>query len=123
MKDQQIQNNLARIMVAGTIISATIILAGLCWYLFANQGLKAGDRIFSGEPKYFENPVSMVKRAFEMHEVGHRRSVIMLGVVLLLISPAVRVGFALFGFILQKDRQYAVISLIVLGVLLFSFFW
>jgi len=122
MKDEQIQNNLARVMVAGTIISASIIFAGLCWYLLANQGLKAGDHIFSGEPKYFENPVSMVRRAFEVHEVGHRRSFIMLGVILLLISPVVRVAFAFCGFALQKDRLYAIISLVVLVVLLISFF-
>ena len=122
MKDEQIQSNLAKVMVAGTIMSAAIILAGLSWYLLANQGLKAGDHIFSGEPKYFENPVSMVKRAFNLEEVGHRRSVIMIGVILLLISPVIRVAFALCGFALQKDRQYAIISLIVLLVLLFSFF-
>ena len=122
MKDEQIQNNLAKLMVIGTMISAVIIFGGLCWFLAANMGLKFGDHVFSGEPKYFENPISMVKRAFDLHEVGHRRSFIMLGVVLLLVSPVVRVGFALFGFALQKDRQYAIISLIVLLVLLFSFF-
>ncbi len=123
MKDEQIQSNLAKVMVAGTMISATIIFAGLCWYLLANQGLKAADHIFSGEPKYFENPVSMIQRAFEVHAVGHRRSVIMIGVILLLISPAIRVAFAMCGFALQKDRLYTLISLIVLVVLLFSFFW
>ncbi len=87
------------------------------------SGLKAADHIFSGEPKYFENPVSMIQRAFEVHAVGHRRSVIMIGVILLLISPAVRVAFAMCGFALQKDRLYTLISLIVLVVLLFSFFW
>lgn len=122
MKDEQIQSNLARVMVIGTLISAGIMLAGLCWYLMANHGLKAGDHIFSGEPKYFENPVSMVQRAFDVKETGHRRSLIMLGVTLLLISPVVRVMFALFGFILQKDRLYAAISLIVFVVLLISFF-
>lgn len=122
MKDEQIQNNLAKLMVAGTLISAAIIVAGLFWYLTANLGLRAGDHIFSGEPKYFESPVSMIERAFDVEEVGHRRSMIMLGVLLLLISPVVRVAFALCGFALQKDRMYAIISLIVLAVLLFSFF-
>lgn len=122
MKDEQIQSNLARVMVVGTLISAAIIFAGLVWYLWANQGLKAGDHIFSGEPKYFENPVSMIQRAFAVEETGHRRSFIMLGVMLLLISPVARVLFALVGFTLQRDRLYAVISGIVLVVLLISFF-
>lgn len=123
MKDQQIQSTLARVMVAGTAISAGIIVIGLIWFLSAHLGLKAGDHIFSGEPKYLENPVSMVLRAFSVHEIGHRRSVVMIGVALLLINPVIRVGFAVFGFAVQRDRLYSVVSLLVLAVLLFSFFW
>ena len=82
-----------------------------------------GDHIFSGEPKYFENPVSMILRAFEADDVGHRRSMIMIGVVLLLINPVIRVAFAAFAFAAQRDRLYSKISLLVLAVLLFSFFW
>lgn len=123
MKDAQIQNSLARIMLAGTLIAAAIIAAGLIWYLATHIGARPGDHIFNKEPKYFENPISMVQRAFEIGIFGERRSVIMIGVVLLLINPVIRVAFAVFGFAAQKDRQYAAISLIVLAVLLFSFFW
>ncbi len=123
MKDVQIQNSLARLMVTGTLVSAAIIAAGLVWYLSAHVGLKAGDHLFSGEPRYFENPVSMVQRALDLREIGHRRSVIMIGIALLLINPVLRVAFAAFGFAAQKDRAYTIISLIVLAILLFSFFW
>jgi uncharacterized membrane protein len=47
----------------------------------------------------------------------------MIGIVLLLLNPLVRVAFAALGFSLQRDRLYAGISLLVLAVLLFSFFW
>ena len=47
----------------------------------------------------------------------------MIGVVLLLINPVVRVGVAAFGFSLQRDRLYAAVSLFVFVVLLLSFFW
>lgn len=123
MKDVQIQNSLARLMVVGTLLAAAIMLAGLVWYLSSHVGLKPGDHVFSGEPKYFENPVSMVRRAVDLKEVGHRRSLIMIGAVLLLINPVLRVGFAALGFAAQRDRLYTAISLFVLGVLLFSFFW
>lgn len=123
MKDTQIQNGLAKLMVGGTLIAAAVMLAGLVWYLASHEGLKPGDHVFSGEPKYFENPVSMIQRAVDIHEVGHRRSVIMIGAILLLLNPIVRVGFAALGFAVQKDRLYTAISLFVFGVLLFSFFW
>jgi uncharacterized membrane protein len=47
----------------------------------------------------------------------------MIGVVLLLINPLIRVAFAAVGFAAQRNRLYTVISLAVLGVLLLSFFW
>lgn len=123
MKDTQIQNSLAKLMVGGTFLAAGVMLAGLVWYLASHVGLKPGDHVFSGEPKYFENPVSMIQRAADVHEVGERRSVIMIGAILLLLNPIVRVGFAALGFAMQKDRMYTAISLFVFGVLLFSFFW
>ncbi len=123
MKDTQIQNSLARVMLGGTLIAAVIMAVGLVWYLAAHSDLKAGDHIFSGEPKYFENPVAMVQRALGAHDEGRRRSVLMIGVLLLLINPAIRVAFSMLGFALQRDRLYFGISLFVLLVLLFSFFW
>jgi uncharacterized membrane protein len=123
MKDEQIQNSLARVMLGGVLFAASIMGAGLVWFLATHEGMSPGDHVFSGEPKYFENPISMIQRALEPREVGHRRSLIMIGVVLLLINPLVRVAFAAFGFAAQKDRLYTLISLIVLAVLTISFFW
>jgi uncharacterized membrane protein len=123
MKDSQIQNALARLMLGGTLLAAAIMLVGLTWYLASHEELKAGDHVFLSEPKYFENPIEMVQRAMNVAEIGHRRSLIMIGAVLLLINPALRVAFAALGFAAQRDKLYTVISLFVLGVLLFSFFW
>ena len=47
----------------------------------------------------------------------------MIGVVLLLINPLVRVAFAAFGFAAQGTGSTTAISLLVLAVLIFSFFW
>jgi uncharacterized membrane protein len=123
MKDQQIQNALSRLMLAGVSVAAAVILAGLAWFLPARAGAVPGDHIFRGEPKYFENPAAMLQHALEPGQLGERRSVIMIGIVLLLLNPLVRVGFAALGFSAQKDWLYTTISLLVLAVLLFSFFW
>jgi uncharacterized membrane protein len=123
MKDAQIQNTLAKVMVGGTLFAAFVIAAALACFLATHVGDSPGDHVFSGEPNFFENPVSMLPRAFDLKEIGHRRSLVMIGVVLLLINPVVRVAVAAFGFALQKDRLYTGISLFVLAVLLFSFFW
>ena len=123
MKDRQIQNALARVMLGGVLGAAAFMAAGLIWFLLIRHGSTPGDHIFSGEPKYFENPVSMILRAFDANDVGHRRSVIMIGVVLLLVNPVIRVAFAAFGFAVQRDWLYTAFSTLVLAVLLLSFFW
>lgn len=123
MNDAQLQNSLARVMLTGVLVAAAVMGAGLIWFVATHDGMPPGDHLFSGEPKYFENPVSMLERAVSLKAIGHRRSLIMIGVVLLLINPLVRVAFAAVGFAAQRNRLYTVISLAVLGVLLLSFFW
>ena len=123
MNDAQLQNSLARVMLTGVLVAAAVMGAGLIWFVATHEGMPPGDHLFSGEPKYFENPVSMFERAVSLKAIGHRRSLIMIGVVLLLINPIIRVAFAAVGFAAQRNRLYTVISLAVLGVLLLSFFW
>jgi uncharacterized membrane protein len=122
MKDEQIQNSLARVMLTGVLVAAAVMAAGLVWFVATHEGLPPGDHVFSGEPKYFENPIAMIQRALDLKDDGHRRSLIMIGVVLLLINPLIRVAFAALGFAVQGDRRYTVISLLVLAVLVLSFF-
>jgi uncharacterized membrane protein len=123
MNDAQLQNSLARVMLTGVLVAAAIMAAGLIWFVATHEGMPTGDHVFSGEPKYFENPFSMLQRAFDLKAVEHRRSLIMIGVVLLLINPLIRVAFAAVGFAAQRNGLYTVVSLVVLGVLVLSFFW
>ena len=123
MNDAQLQNSLARVMLTGVLVAAVVMATGLVWFVATHEGMPPGDHVFSGEPKYFENPVEMLQRALDLKSIGHRRSLIMIGVVLLLINPLIRVAFAVVGFAAQRDKLYSIISLLVLGVLVVSFFW
>jgi uncharacterized membrane protein len=121
MNDARMQAALARIAAGGVLLAAAVILAGLVWYLAAHWGAAPGDRQFTGEPYYFTNFVAMLRHALDHGAVAERRSVIMIGIVLLLLNPLVRVALAAVGFFSQGDRFYAAISLVVFGVLLVSF--
>ena len=110
-------------MIIGTLVSASLIAAGLVWFLSAHAGQAPGDHIFSGEAKYFENPIGMVRRAFDWHEAGERRSIAMIGIFLLLLNPPVRVLLAGAGYLMEGNRMYALISAAVFVVLAISFFW
>ena len=120
---KRLNSLLAKFMIAGTVISASLIAAGLGWYLSAHAGQNPGDHLFTGEPKYLENPVLMFGRALDWHSIGERRSLSMIGIFLLLLNPPIRVLLAGTGYLLENNRRYALISALVFLVLAVSFFW
>ena len=123
MNDREIQGTLARLMIGGVAVATVIIVAGFVWYLATHVGAAPGHHIFRGEPKYFENLIAMVRQAFDFHQYGERRSVVMIGIVLLLLNPFLRVAVAAWGFAAQRDWLYLGISAFVLAVLVFSMIW
>lgn len=48
-------------------------------------------------------------------------AIIQLGILLLILTPLVRIIFALIGYLKEKDYTYVVISLIVLAIMTVSF--
>ena len=48
------------------------------------------------------------------------RSIIQLGILLLIATPIARVTVSLVGFALERDRTYLMITAIVLSILLYS---
>lgn len=52
---------------------------------------------------------------------GEGMAIIQLGILFLILTPLVRIIFALIGYLKEKDYVYVVISLIVLGIMTVSF--
>lgn len=52
---------------------------------------------------------------------GEGMAIIQLGILLLILTPLVRIIFALIGYIKEKDYVYVVISVIVLAIMTISF--
>ena len=47
--------------------------------------------------------------------------IIQLGILVLILTPLVRIIFALVGYIKERDYTYVIVSLIVLAIMLVSF--
>lgn len=47
--------------------------------------------------------------------------IIQLGILILILTPLVRIIFALVGYIKERDYTYVIVSLIVLAIMLVSF--
>ncbi|MDZ4742088.1 MAG: DUF1634 domain-containing protein [Verrucomicrobiota bacterium] len=113
---------LARVMIYGIVVAASVMVAGYIWYLSIHHTQIPSDHIFTGEPHFLKSPGDMLHHITSPEGIGSRRSLMMAGVLLLLISPLIRVGLAWAGYLIMRDWLYAVFSFIVLLVLTLSFF-
>jgi hypothetical protein len=76
----------------------------------------AGHHEFLGEPERLRNPSGIVREAVGLHP----RAIIQLGILLLILTPVVRVAFTVLVFLAQRDVKFVAITVFVLAVLLLS---
>jgi uncharacterized membrane protein len=107
---------LGNLLRAGVLISAAIVLAGACVYLFRHAHEKADYRVFRGEPSEFRTIPGVIQSVLH----GRGRGLIQLGLLFLIATPIARVTFSIAGFALERDRMYVIFTVIVLCILLFS---
>jgi uncharacterized membrane protein len=113
-KLELIMGNLLRI---GVMIAALVVFAGGCIYLLHQGHSRPDYRNFHGEPASLRTVQGIAEEAAAMHSAG----IIQLGLLLLIATPVMRVVFAVVGFALERDYLYTIVSVIVLGVLMYSF--
>jgi uncharacterized membrane protein len=114
--DRQVDEIIGALLRYGVLLAAAVVGAGGIWYLIQYGTTPPDYRVFRGEPEYLRHLRGIVTgiRGF------HCRRMIQLGLVLLIATPVARVVFSVVVFILQRDRAYVAIALVVLTVLLFS---
>ncbi len=117
--DRDLEIAMGHMLRIGVTVAALVVLAGGVLYLWQNQGPVPDYRHFHGASAEYTNVAAIFRGA--MH--GNSRSLIEFGLLLLIATPIGRVVFGVVGFAKMKDWLYAIVSIIVLTVLLFSFFW
>ncbi len=101
---------IANILRLGSVISAILMLAGL--FLFLVKGYPQQEAHILGFPQALAGSLALEPVAL-----------MTLGIVILLLTPLLRVVGAFFAFLLfEKDWKYALISLGVLLILSASLF-
>lgn len=114
--DKRIETLVGAMLRTGVILAATVVLAGGVLYLTQNRGPRPDYAHFRGEPQ------RLTTLGGVMHGVaaGDARSIIMLGLLLLVATPVTRVGMCVVGFAFERDKLYVVVSSVVLVILLYS---
>lgn len=113
---EQVIGNLLRV---GVILSAGIVAVGGAVYLISHGMEPPNYRVFRGEPVEFRVLPDIVESALTLER---RRSLIQLGLLVLIATPILRVAFSGYVFARQGDRTYVFITFLVLAILLYSLF-
>ncbi len=114
--DEQVEKIIGNLLRSGVIAAAIVVLTGGIIYLIRYGANSPDYSIFKGVPAEFRSVGGIVTAALTFRS----RGLIQLGLLFLIATPVARVAFSIFGFALQRDRIYIAITLIVLGILIYS---
>jgi uncharacterized membrane protein len=112
--DERIDTLMGNLLRTGVVLAALVVAAGGVLYLVRNGNTPAAFHGRHGVPPSLRSVTGIASGARSLDS----RSIIQLGLLLLIATPVARVAFALIGFALQRDRRYVIVSAIVLGILI-----
>lgn len=117
MQDTDMENVIGYLLRYGVITASLVVLAGGIVYLFRHGHQVPDYGQFRGEPDKMRNPRLMWQAVMR----GEGRPLIQLGLLILIATPIARIAFSIFGYLLEKDYLYTVLTVIVLLVILWNF--
>ena len=114
--DQQIENIIGDMLRTGVFLSSAFVAGGGICYLLESGSEKPAYHSFHGEPEALRSISGILNGAVALDP----RSMIQLGLLLLIATPVARVLFSIAAFAAQRDWTYVVITWVVAVILLFS---
>lgn len=115
--DKDLQKIIGNVLRYGVIISLSVSTLGGIIVLSRHSS----DIVsFANFEEKNENIFDLVLSLLQGIQHFNGESIIFLGVILLFLIPLVRLILSLFSFMLEKDRMYIVITLIVMLIIAIS---
>lgn len=109
---------ISRILRIGVLTSAAVIIIGGILFAIQHPDAVFSFKSFAGEPARLRQVDVIIREAFQLRS----RSVIQLGILILIATPVLRVIFSLIEFLIHKDWIFVLISAIVISTLFYSLF-
>jgi uncharacterized membrane protein len=114
--DQRLDELMGELLRTGVLLAALVVLVGGVVYL-ARHGMSVTNyQVFRGEPSELRTISGILHEALALRG----RGLIQLGLLIFIATPIARVAFSFFAFLYQRDWLYVVVTLMVLGLLLYS---
>jgi uncharacterized membrane protein len=114
--DQKLDEIMGALLRSGVMSAAAIVFVGGVVYL--TRVPVTNYRVFAGEPAELRTISGIFHEALAFHGGG----LIQLGLLVLIATPVARVAFSFFAFLYERDWTYVFVTVLVLGLLLYSLF-
>lgn len=116
-KEHRLEMAMGRMLQIGVTIAAAVVFIGGVIYLAQNGGSLRDYEHFHAATSATTTVAGIFAAAAHLDP----RGIMDFGILLLIATPVCRVIFGVVGFAWLRDKLYTIVSLIVLGVLVFSF--
>jgi uncharacterized membrane protein len=114
--DHAVEQVIGRLLQIGVFASAAVAIAGAILVLIQHGSAAPAFTEFRAAPGHLTSIGGILRGVRDMRS----ESIVQLGIVLLIMTPMLRVAFTLVAFVLQRDRVYVVITSLVLALLLYG---
>ncbi len=116
--DEKMDQIMGSLLRTGVVSAAAIVFVGGAVYLTRQQLPVTNYGEFVGEPAELRTISGIFHEALAFHG----RGLIQLGLLVLIATPVARVAFSFFAFLHERDWTYVFVTVLVLGLLLYSLF-
>jgi uncharacterized membrane protein len=114
--EKRMDEIMGRLLRTGVILAAVFVLAGGVVYVVRHPEPVTDYRVFQGEPEELRTVPGIIHEALALRG----RGLIQFGLWILIATPIARVAFSVVAFLYQRDRTYVLITMVVLGLLVYS---
>ena len=116
LSDHDVEQLIGRLLQIGVALAAIVTIIGGILLLIQHGSARPEFSEFHGQPDYLTSLGGVARGVLEFRS----ESIVQLGIVLLIATPVARVAFTLVAFILQRDRVYVIVTMIVLSLLAYG---
>ncbi len=109
---------IGRLLQVGVLVAGLVVVAGGVLYNVRHGSEPPQLHAFHGEPSDLRTPAGILQDTLALRG----RGIIQLGLLILIATPVARVALSVLVFALERDTDYVVVTLFVLGLLLYSLF-
>jgi uncharacterized membrane protein len=121
--ETKLQRLIGTTLRTGVMAASVTGIVGGSIFLAAHGGQPVSFRTFEGTASPYTSPGQMLHQALTWHSADHASqglAITQLGILLLMLTPIIRVVFSIIGFSMERDLIYVAITSTVLAILIGS---